>query len=466
MKAPPQPADLAAVVLCAGKGTRMKSEKAKLLHPLLGHPLCWYPVRRAFELGVSRLVVVLGHQADQVRTVLERSFAGRPIRFALQAEQRGSADAVQSARPQMVDHAGPVLIVNGDIPLLRVETLRELVDEHRKSKALLTIANALFPDPTGYGRVLRSAGRISRVVEEKDATSKQKKIRECNAGIYVADSNFLWEALTKIRADNAQAELYLTDLVELAARRKKVHSHVIAAEEAAGVNDRAELAACAKVLQARINTGWMKAGVTLMDPNTAYIAEGVEIGPDCEIGPSVSILGSSRIGRSVSLGQGTVVLNSDIGDGTQVHPYSVLAESKVGPGCSIGPFSRLRPATELGPQVHLGNFVETKRARLGKGTKANHLSYLGDAEIGAGVNIGAGTITCNYDGVLKHQTVLGDGVFVGSDTQLVAPVRVGDGAYIGAGTTVTKDVPPHSLTLSRPPQVIKEGWAATKKKAR
>ena len=209
----------------------------------------------------------------------------------------------------------------------------------------------------------------------------------------------------------------------------------------------------------------MKAGVTLMDPNTAYIAEGVEIGTDCEIGPSVSILGSSRIGRSVSLEQGTVVLDSDIGDGTQVHPYSVLEKSKVGPGCSIGPFSRLRPASELGPQVHLGNFVETKKARLGKGTKANHLSYLGDAEIGSGVNIGAGTITCNYDGVLKHQTIVGDGVFVGSDTQLVAPVRVGDGAYIGAGTTVTKDVPPHSLTLSRTPQVIKEGWTA-KKKAR
>jgi len=465
MKAPMHPASLAAVVLCAGKGTRMKSEKAKLLHPLLGHPLCWYPIRRAFELGVFRLVAVLGHQAEQVRTALERSFARQPIRFALQAEQRGSADAVKSARPELVDQAGPILIVNGDVPLLRVETLRALVDEHRKSKALLTISTAPFPDPTGYGRVLRASGRILRVVEEKDASSKQKKICECNAGIYVADSNFLWDALTKIRADNAQAELYLTDLVELAARKKKVGSHLIAAEEAAGVNDRAELAACAKVLQGRINTGWMKAGVTLMDPDSAYIAEDVEIGSDCEIGPSVSILGSSRLGRGVSVGQGTVVLDSDIGDGTQVRPYSVLEEAKVGPRCLIGPFSRLRPATELGPQVHLGNFVETKKARLGKGTKANHLSYLGDAEIGAGVNIGAGTITCNYDGVLKHQTVLGDGVFVGSDTQLVAPVRVGDGAYIGAGTTVTKDVPPLSLTISRSPQLIKEGWAA-KKKAR
>ena len=297
MKAPPQPADLAAVVLCAGKGTRMKSERAKLLHPLLGYPLCWYPIRRAFQLGISRLAVVLGHQAELVRSVLERGFAGRPIRFAIQAEQRGSADAVKSAHPELADHPGPILIVNGDVPLLRVQTLKDLVAEHRKSKAPLTIATALFPDPSGYGRVVRSAGRILRVVEEKDAASKQKKIRECNAGIYVADSNFLWEALTKVRADNAQAELYLTDLVELAARRKKVASHLIAAEEAAGVNDRAELAACAKVLQGRINTGWMKAGVTLVDPNTAYIGEGVEIGSDCEIGPSVSILGSSRIGR-------------------------------------------------------------------------------------------------------------------------------------------------------------------------
>lgn len=457
--------NLAAIVLCAGKGTRMKSEKAKLLHPLLGHPLCWYPIRRALELGVSRIVAVLGHQAAEVRAALEQSFPGQPIRFAVQTEQKGSADAARSAQPQLSDHSGPILILNGDLPLIRVASLQALVDAYRKSKAVLAIATAMFPDPTGYGRVVRSGQRILRVVEEKDSTPKQKKIRECNAGIYVAQSAFLWDALEKIRSDNAQQELYLTDLVELAARKKKVGLHSIAAEDAAGVNDRAELAACAKVLQLRINCGWMKAGVTVLDPDTAYIAEGIEIGSDSEIGPSVSIIGQSRIGRSVSLGQGTVVVNSEIGDRTEIRPYSVIEGSKIGRECIVGPFSRMRPGSQLEPQVHLGNFVETKKAHLGKGSKANHLSYLGDAEIGSGVNIGAGTITCNYDGTHKHQTVIGDGVFVGSDTQFIAPVRVGDGAYIGAGTTVTEDVPPLSLALSRTPQVNKEGWVA-KKKAR
>jgi bifunctional UDP-N-acetylglucosamine pyrophosphorylase / glucosamine-1-phosphate N-acetyltransferase len=457
--------NLAAIVLCAGKGTRMKSEKAKLLHPLLGHPLCWYPIRRALELGVSRIVAVLGHQATEVRAALEQSFPGQPIRFALQTEQKGSADAARSAQSQLSDHSGPIVILNGDLPLIRVASLQALVDAYRKSKAVLAIATAIFPDPTGYGRVVRSGQRVLRVVEEKDSTPKQKKIRECNAGIYVAQSAFLWDALEKIRSDNAQQELYLTDLVELAARKKKVGSDSIAAEDAAGVNDRAELAACAKVLQRRINCGWMKAGVTVLDPDTAYIAEGIEIGSDSEIGPSVSIIGQSRIGRSVSLGQGTVVVNSEIGDRTEIRPYSVIEGSKIGRECIVGPFSRMRPGSQLEPQVHLGNFVETKKAHLGKGSKANHLSYLGDAEIGSGVNIGAGTITCNYDGTHKYQTVIGDGVFVGSDTQFIAPVRVGDGAYIAAGTTVTEDVPPLSLTLSRTPQVNKEGWVA-KKKAR
>ncbi len=457
--------NLAAIVLCAGKGTRMKSEKAKLLHPLLGHPLCWYPIRRALELGVSQIVAVLGHQAAEVRAALEQSFPGQPIRFALQTEQKGSADAARSAQSQLNHYSGPILILNGDLPLIRVASLQALVDAFRKSKALLAIATAMFPDPTGYGRVVRSGQRILRIVEEKDSTPKQKKIRECNAGIYLAQSAFLWDALEKIRSDNAQQELYLTDLVELAARKKKVSSHSIAPEDAAGVNDRAELAACAKVLQSRINCGWMKAGVTVLDPDTAYIAEGIEIGSDSEIGPSVSIVGQSRIGQSVSLGQGTVVVNSEIGDRTKVLAYSVIEGAKIGRECSVGPFSRLRPGSELESQVHLGNFVETKKAHLGKGSKANHLSYLGDAEIGSGVNVGAGTITCNYDGTQKHQTVIGDGVFVGSDTQFVAPVRVGDGAYIAAGTTVTEDVPPLSLTLSRSPQVIKEGWVA-KKKAR
>jgi bifunctional UDP-N-acetylglucosamine pyrophosphorylase/glucosamine-1-phosphate N-acetyltransferase len=461
----PPGGELAAIALCAGKGTRMKSEKAKLLHPLLGHPLCWYPIRRLLELGVSRIVAVLGYQAAEVRAALEKGFPEQQTRFAVQTEQKGSADAARSAHSQLRDYSGPILIVNGDLPLLRVASLRALVDAYRKSKAALAIGTTILPDPTGYGRVLRSGQRILRVVEEADSTPKQKKIRECNAGIYLVDSTFLWDALEKIRPDNAQRELYLPDLVELAAHKKQISSHPIAAEEAAGVNDRAELAACAKVLQLRINSGWMKAGVSFLDPDTAYIAEGIEIGADSEIGPSVSVFGQSRIGRGVSLGQGAVVINSEIGDGTEIRPYTVMEGAKIGRECILGPFSRLRPGSHLEPQVRLGNFVETKKAHIGKGSKANHLSYLGDAEIGSGVNIGAGTITCNYDGSHKYQTVLGDGVFVGSDTQFIAPVRVGDGAYIGAGTTVTEDVPPLSLTLSRTPQVIKEGWVS-KKRAR
>jgi bifunctional UDP-N-acetylglucosamine pyrophosphorylase/glucosamine-1-phosphate N-acetyltransferase len=301
------------------------------------------------------------------------------------------------------------------------------------------------------------------VVEQKDCTPAQLRLQECNAGVYLVKPQFLWKSLAQTKSANAQREFYLTDLIELAAAKGKVAWITVPAEEASGVNDRAELAECGRILQLRINTRHMKGGVTLEDPRTTWIAEGVEIGADTEVGPAVSILGRSRIGGGVSIGQGSVLLDSEIAEGTQIRAYSVLEDAKVGRSCIIGPFARLRPGTQLEEAVHIGNFVETKKARIGRGSKANHLSYLGDAEIGAGVNVGAGTITCNYDGVKKHRTVLGDRVFVGSDTQLVAPVTVGDGAYIGAGTTVTKDVPAGSLALSRAPQVIKEGWVARKK---
>ena len=454
---------LAAVVLCAGKGTRMKSEKAKVLHPILGKPLCAYPLKRALELGASPLVPVVGHQAADVEKAIRAQFSQATLRFALQKEQRGTADAVRSAEEALKDFSGRVLILYGDVPLLRRETLEALVTAHEANKGPLSLVATVLEDPTGYGRVIREGGRVSRIVEHKDCTAEQRKVRECNAGIYLVESSFLWKALAEIRPQNAQGEYYLTDLVEMAAKLGPVASVEADATDTAGVNDRVELAARAQVMQQRINERHMRAGVSLMDPGSTFIEDDVAIGPDTEVGPMVTLAAGTVVGRDVTIGQGSVLTASRVANGTVIKPYSVFEESQVGERCIIGPFSRLRPGTELAEDVHLGNFVETKKAKLGKGTKASHLSYLGDAKIGAGVNIGAGTITCNYDGVNKHVTELGDGVFIGSDTQLVAPVSVGDGAYVGAGTTVTKNVPPGSLAVSRVPQVNKEGWVARKK---
>ena len=456
---------LAAIVLCAGKGTRMKSEKAKVLHPILGRPLCAYPISRALELGASPVVPVVGHQAEAVTTAIKAEFPGQPLLFALQTEQRGTADAVKSAQQALEGFNGAVLILYGDVPLLRKETLEGLLAAFRAGKAPLAMVTTVLENPHGYGRIVREGGKVLRNVEQKDCTPEQARIREVNAGIYVMESSFLWRSLAQVKSQNAQGEFYLTDLVEMAAQQGEVATLQAELEETAGVNDRAELAARAKVMQERINTRHMRAAVTLLDPATTFIHDGVKLGSDCEIGPMVSLHAGCDIGPNVKIGQGCVLTNTKVAAGTDIKPYSVFEDAEVGQGCHIGPFARLRPGTVLSENVHIGNFVETKKARIGKGSKANHLSYLGDAEIGSGVNVGAGTITCNYDGKNKFVTVLEDGVFIGSDTQLVAPVRVGQGAYVGAGTTVTKDVPPMSLAVSRTPQENKEGWV-TRKKAR
>ncbi|XXF79422.1 bifunctional UDP-N-acetylglucosamine diphosphorylase/glucosamine-1-phosphate N-acetyltransferase GlmU [Myxococcaceae bacterium GXIMD 01537] len=454
---------LAAVVLCAGKGTRMKSEKAKVLHPILGRPLCAYPLSRALEVGASPLVPVVGHQAAEVERSIRACFPQAPLRFALQKEQRGTADAVRSAQEALAGHTGRVLILYGDVPLLRRETLEALVAAHEQGGGVLSMMSTVLEDPTGYGRVIREGGRVTRIVEHKDCTPEQRAVKECNAGIYLVESSFLWEALAQIRPVNAQGEYYLTDLVEMAGRLGLVPTVAADATETAGVNDRVELAARARVLQQRINERHMRAGVSLQDPATTYIEEGVVLGPDTEVAPQVTLAGRTVVGRDVTIGQGCVVTDSAVADGAVLKPYSVLEEARVGERNVIGPFARLRPGTELAEDVHLGNFVETKKAQIGRGSKASHLTYLGDARIGAGVNVGAGTITCNYDGVNKNLTEIGDRVFIGSDTQLVAPVKVGEGAYVGAGTTVTKNVPPGSLAVSRVPQANKEGWVARKK---
>jgi bifunctional UDP-N-acetylglucosamine pyrophosphorylase/glucosamine-1-phosphate N-acetyltransferase len=456
---------LAAVVLCAGKGTRMKSERAKVLHPILGRPLAWYPVTSAFELGAQQVVAVVGHQAEEVKQQLSAGFPGQPIQFAMQAQQRGTGDAVASARGALTGFSGAVLILYGDVPLLTVDTLKRLVAAYQPSKGPLAMISCRLEDPTGYGRVQRGPGRkVEGIVEHKDCTPEQRLITEVNAGIYIVDAKFLWGALEKLTPQNAQGELYLTDIVSQAAKVGEVAVIEAPAQETAGVNDRAALAERAEVIRARVNTRHLKAGVTLQHPASTFIDAGVEIGPETVIGPNVSIQGECEIGANVTIDQGAVLTHTTVGDGAHVKPYSVLEEAVVGPNCHVGPFARLRPGTVLEEDVHVGNFVETKKARLRKGTKAGHLAYLGDADIGPGCNIGAGTITCNYDGVNKHQTVLGAGVFVGSDTQLVAPVKVGDGAFIAAGSTITDEVPPGALALSRTPQTTKEGWAERRRK--
>jgi bifunctional UDP-N-acetylglucosamine pyrophosphorylase/glucosamine-1-phosphate N-acetyltransferase len=455
---------LAAVVLCAGLGKRMKSEKAKVLHPILGRPIAWYPISRALELGADSVVAVVGHQAEEVKATLSGLFANQPLSFALQASQRGTGDAVASASAALSGHTGPVLILYGDVPLLTTDTLSRLADSYRASKGPLAMITCQMKDPSGYGRVVRAGPRVTGIVEHKDASAEQRAITEINAGIYLVDARFLWAALAKVTPQNAQGELYLTDIVAQAAQVGEVVTVDAPAEETAGVNDRAELAERSEVLRARINLRHLRAGVTLQHPASTFIDEGVEIGPETTIAPGVSLQGECEIGASVTIGQGSVLLHSTVGDGSEVKPYCVLEEAVLGPRCQVGPFARLRPGTRLDEDVHVGNFVETKKAHLKKGSKAGHLAYLGDAEIGERCNIGAGTITCNYDGVNKHLTTLGDGVFIGSDTQLVAPVTVGDGAFIAAGSTIVEDVPAQALAMSRAPQTIKEGWAERRRK--
>ena len=454
---------LSVVILAAGQGTRMKSGKSKVLHCIGGEPLIYYPIARAGELGASRIVVVLGHQLDAVRAAIEQRFGTDEVEIALQKEQLGTAHAVAQAAPMLEDATGAVIIVYGDIPLLGRETLEKLRAAWKPGG--LALVSARLPDPTGYGRLIRGKdGGVARIVEEKDTTPAEKKIDEINAGIYCVDAALLRDAIARVGNKNAQREFYLTDLAEIAAAHGKVESIEAPAEEVSGINDRAQLAALEKIFQRRLANALMKSGVTLRDPDRVLLEAQVTVGPDTEIGPGVELRGRTTIGAGCRIEAGCILTDASIADGVHIKPYCVIAESRVGSGAILGPFAHLRPGTELADGVHVGNFVETKKARIGKGSKANHLSYLGDADIGAGVNVGAGTITCNYDGVNKHKTVIEDGVFVGSDTQLVAPVKVGAGAYIGAGTTVTKDVPPRALAITRVPQKHVEDFASRKKK--
>ncbi|WP_298438260.1 bifunctional UDP-N-acetylglucosamine diphosphorylase/glucosamine-1-phosphate N-acetyltransferase GlmU [Geobacter sp.] len=473
-------ADLAAIILAAGKGTRMKSELVKVMHPLAGAPMVAWPVESAREAGASRIVAVIGHQAETIREY----FAGQAdISFALQEEQLGTGHAVACAAGPLAGFTGMVLILCGDVPLIRSQTLRAMAQTHAASGAVLTVLTTHLENPCGYGRIMRGFdGRVIRIVEERDATPEERSLSEINAGIYCADASFLFEAVSRLGSDNAQGEYYLTDIVTQAAERGlRCSAHPVADPvEVMGVNDRVQLAEAARHARRRIAEALMLDGVTIVDPAATYIDRGVVAGRDTTVHPGVHLAGETRIGSGCIVESGAVIKGSTLGDGCVVEPGAVIRNSRLGnyvvvkagtvmedavvhDHAAIGPMAHLRPGTELGPQVKIGNFVETKKITMGEGSKASHLTYLGDATIGKNVNVGCGTITCNYDGVRKHRTVIGDDVFVGSDVQFVAPVTIGRNSLIAAGTTVTRDVPPDSLAIARAPQVNKEGWKLKKR---
>lgn len=455
--------DVGVILLAAGLGKRMKSTVPKVLHPLAGKPLLSYPLRAARSLNPSRIAIVVGRGAEEVR----RAFDDASIRWVLQDRQLGTGHAARCARESFRDFAGDLVILSGDVPLIAPDTLAALVRRHREREAGLTLLTARVEQPAGYGRVLRDAtGGVTRIVEERDASEREKDIKEINAGIYAASPRFLFAALEEIGNRNEQGEYYLPDIIGVALRTgEKVETLQVAeAREILGVNTREELAMTEKTLQEQINRRWMAAGVTLKDPQTTYIEEGVTIGRDTVIGPNTHLLGRTTIGEGCRIDGSAHVTDARLGDGVHLRFSVVLTDCRIGDGAAVGPFAHLRPGTSLGRGVHIGSFVETKQAVIGEGTKANHLAYLGDVTVGRDTNIGAGTITCNYDGFSKYQTLIGSRVQVGSDSTLVAPVTLGDDVYVATATTVRRDVPPGALVYNERRERVREGWTEAKRK--
>lgn len=452
--------ELHVVILAAGKGTRMKSAVPKVVHRLAGLPLIEHVVRTTMDLGATTTTVVVGHGADDVRGAL----SGQPqVRFVVQSPQLGTGHALLQAEPELRDRRGTVLLLYGDVPLLRASTLLRLLEQHRANRSALTVLTASLSDPYGYGRIVRDAsGLITRIVEERDASADERAIREVNSGIYALELESLFDSLRGLASDNSQGEYYLTDLVSNWRRdSRRVETLCIEdPSELRGVNTRVDLAELNAVLLDRTRRSHMLQGVTLEDPGSTYIEPDVVIGEDTILAPGVSLTGKTRIGARCYVRAGSRISDSTLGDDVTVLDHCVITQTVVGSGAAIGPMAHLRPDSVLGEGARVGNFVELKKTTLGTGSKANHLAYLGDATIGAGVNIGAGVITCNYDGTAKHPTIIEDGVFVGSDSQLVAPVTIGSGAYVAAGSTITHDVPAGSLGVARSHQTNKDGWVA------
>jgi bifunctional UDP-N-acetylglucosamine pyrophosphorylase/glucosamine-1-phosphate N-acetyltransferase len=446
------------LVLAAGKGKRLRSGTIKLLHDVAGRPMVAHVVEAARALRPDRLIAVIGHQGDLVREAL----GDLPSDYVVQRQQMGTGHAVLQAARKISEVPGAtLLILNGDLPTLRAASLRRLVGRHRRSGAALSVLTAEVADPAGYGRIVRDdANAFSRIIEHRDATPAEKRIREINCGLYCADPRELLRSLRRVRPDNIQGEYYITDAVgELLARGRKVATVLHDdADEVLGVNTRQELATAARTLLDRKAEQLQDQGVTLLDAARVRIDPRARIGRDTVIHPDVEIEGASVVGKGCVIRSGSRICDSRIADGAEILDHCVIVESRVGREARIGPFSHLRPGAHLEPESRVGNFVELKKTRLGRGSKANHLAYLGDTTIGPDSNIGAGTITCNYDGKAKYPTTMGRGVFIGSDTQLVAPVKLADGAYVAAGSTVTQDVPAGALAISRSRQRNIEGW--------
>ena len=453
---------ISAIILAAGQGKRMKSSLPKVAHLVLGKPVVWHVAQAARAAGIGEMVFVLGYGRDKILPVVE-AFGGK---VAIQESQFGTGDAARCGLAELSAGTKEVVVLCGDAPLLRPSTIRALLAARHRQGAPASVLTGVLDDPTGYGRIVRcDDGSVARIVEEKDANAALRKVREVNSGTYAFDRIFLGHGLPRLSDLNAQREYYLTDLVLEALAEGKRVVPVVAADpdEVRGINSRRELAEATRILLERKLDELMASGVTLVDPRRTYIETEVSVGQDTVIDPGVTLLGATRIGRGVRIQTGCVVDGSVLSDGVDVKPYTVISGSTVRKGAILGPFSHLRPEADIGEGAHIGNFVEVKKSRIGTGSKANHLAYLGDATIGKKVNVGAGTITCNYDGIHKHPTVLGDGVFVGSDTMLVAPVTVGKGALIGAGSTITKNVPAYALALCRAEQKMIEGWVARKR---
>ncbi len=445
------------VILAAGKGTRMVSRAPKVLHRAGGLRLIDHVLRAASSLAAQTTVIVVGHMAEDV----ERALGGHAgLRFAVQEPQLGTGHALLQAEPYLKGAAGTLVLLSGDVPLLRPATLRELAAAHERSGAAATVVTARLADPTGYGRIVRAGGRITAIVEQKDATPAEREIDEINSGIYAFDVEPLFDALRSIGSANAQGEYYLPDLVKIYRDRGLTVDTVRLedAREILGVNSRKELADVTAILKSRKNDELMAAGVTLVDPASAWIGPDVSVGRDTVIHPNVHLEGKTRVGAGCEIHAGVRIVDSTLDDGVVVNNFCVIRESHIRTGAQVGPFAHIRPLSDVGEGAHIGNFTELKKTTIGKGSKANHLSYLGDATIGEKVNIGAGTITCNYDGTHKHPTVIEDGAFIGSDSQLVAPVRIGKDAYVAAGSSIVEDVPPGSLGIARGRQINKIGW--------
>jgi bifunctional UDP-N-acetylglucosamine pyrophosphorylase/glucosamine-1-phosphate N-acetyltransferase len=455
------------VVLAAGKGTRMKSARSKVLHRVAGQPMIEHVLATAAGLAPKSTTVVVGHQADALVTALT-GFPG--LTFVVQEPQLGTAHALLTTESALRGQTGTLILLSGDVPLLSAKTLQNLVDRHTSARAAATIVTALVDAPQGYGRIVRgsteSGEQIARIVEEKDASSGERQIREINSGIYAFSLDGLFDAVRSIAAENAQKEYYLPDLVQIYRRQGLVVATVTVSnpDEIRGINSRIELAAVSRIVRDQKNAELMAAGVTIEDPATAYVDRGVTIGADTILHPGVSLEGRTTIGAGCEIHTGVRIVNSQLGDRVQVFNHCVITDATIADDVNVGPFAHLRNQADVRAHARVGNFVELKKTVLGTGSKAMHLAYLGDAIIGGKVNIGAGTITCNYDGVNKNTTVIEDGAFVGSDSQLIAPVTIGTGAYVGSGTTIREDVPAGALAVSAGKQRNIEGWVADKKK--